>query len=300
MEILFIHQPHVSDSVIKHYSYKIDWRIVLKYDRLLGSPELLRAYRHKIDWNWLIQNYDIPFEMLTHSLARISPELILKHINITDQQIIDHDWVFKWEALARFGRFKSATLLHTYNYRICFNKFFTKRYPIDIDWCVNAGFASIIMHLSEFLSNYKISIFNIRKMVDPNFPYLFNCWMTISMHQNLSIQFMADYQKRLNWHLISQYQKINYLFHFRDRVDWDIVVRRQYLPMKTVYYLNHVSFVKYMLGYKPLLSDQTVKTNAALIIQRLCRNHQYRNKLHIIRHCGLPNECCSLVIAFMN
>ena len=300
MEMLFIHQPHVSDSVIRHYSYKIDWKLVLKYDRLLRSRDLLFAYRHNIDWNWLIQNYNIPFEMLTNSISRISPELILQHVDITDQQIVAYDWVFKWETLAQFGRFQSAALLHTYAYRICFNKFFTNRYPIDINWCVNAGFASIVMHLREFLSNYTISIFNLRKMVDPNFPYLFNCWRTISKYQKLSIQFMADYQKRLDWTLISRYQKINYLYHFRNRVDWDIIVRRQYLPMETVLYLNRISFVKRVFGYKPVISDQIVKTNAILIIQRLCRDHQYRNKLHTIKHCGLPNECCSLIIAFMN
>jgi len=166
MDLLFIHQPHVSDKVLAYYSFKLDWKMVLKYHRLIESRLLLNAFRHSIDWNWLAQNHKLALSMINGILINISEDILLACVDIPDEYIMNNDWKFKWMPLARAGRFESARLLQHYRFRIDYQSLFSLQVPLNIEWCISIrGLTYTHEYIEIMIRHRKLSIYDLRSIV---------------------------------------------------------------------------------------------------------------------------------------
>jgi len=129
---------------------------------------------------------------------------------------------------------------------------------------------------------------------------MFPHWDDMVKYQTLTIQFMMDFEKYIDWSLISRFQRFQrHLYGFRDLLDWNIIIEQYPIKMSELRCLNKSSIIHRIL-YKPLISKEIKQKNAALVIQRVYRAYQLRNRLYIINKFNLPKDVCMRIVAFLS
>jgi hypothetical protein len=164
----------------------------------------------------------------------------LNDIDILKTILLDNELCINWEDISRtiltqefIINFKDYLDWHILN-----NQFQCKYYPKEFftEYFINQTYdklsLSIIMITFSFDEEFIKNISEKINIID-EYGEIWNC---ISHNQNLSEDFIREFQNNVGWYCISEYQKLSedFIIEFQNKIIWFIISRSQVLSEKFI------------------------------------------------------------------